>query len=258
MIAAPPKPTVTVRRRDLLRSPGGSQPFATSLSTINRLPQGSPQIDSQTYPDECDPTHPFHFDFLLSTNILVVNRVLLSFFLRAFRRTLASVNTVTSGSSSAASSGSSSSGTTTNDAHHHHVAVGIYNPGVDPNLFVTAGGVAPWLRSTGSGSIPTDTDTGHTHDNPHTHQIPHTHNVSPTLVDGIWEGAVATGVTVLVNGVDRTVALGGGAGFTTNQTELALLIAWLNLGAWNTIDLTPTGLGRITGHLTVVSYIQSM
>jgi hypothetical protein len=256
MIAAPPKPT-DQRRRAVLRSRGGAQPFATSLQTLNRQPQGSPQIDSQTYPDECDPTHPFHFDFFLSTNILLVNRVLLSFFLRAFRRTLASVNTVTSGASSAASSGASSNTTSTAVAHFHgvqlkHGLAADETPGYNRanGLFTTS--------DTVDHTAATLTDGSHTHDDPHTHNIPHTHDVTPTLVDGIWEGAVATGVTVKVNGVDRTAALGGpGGGFTTNQTELALLVAWLNLGQWNTIDLTPTGLGRITGHLTVVSYIQS-
>jgi len=101
-------------------------------------------------------------------------------------------------------------------------------------------------------------ESSHSHGIAHTHGIAHPHDVVPNLTDGIWEGAVATGVTVKVNGVDRTSALGGGTGFTTNQTQLAIDPAWLNpIGQWNTIDLTPTGLGRITGHLTVVSYIQS-
>jgi len=265
VITAPPRPPVVAnpprRRTPIVRR-------SISLSVLNRQPQGAPQIDSQTYPDECDPTHPFHFDFFLSTNIAIVNRVLLSFFLRAFRRTLASVNTVTSGSSSAASSSTGSVHNHTTPAHNHRLFTDIVTSPPVPGTYSAfrgrdsiGGFYTLGLLGVSTGDIYTyDTDGSGTAGNEgsHTHLMPHTHNVTPTLVDGIWEGAVATGVTVKVNGVDRTVALGGGAGFTTNQTELSLLVAWLTLGAWNTIDLTPTGLGRITGHLTVVSYIQSV
>jgi len=242
---------------------------ADQLNTLSRQPQGAPQIDSQVYPDECTPTFPFHFDFLLASDVLIVNRVRLSFFLRAFRRTLASANTATSGASSAASAGASSAVTSTNGSittstsalHGHIVDVPAGTPNGNPlylygNSTINVAG--------GPGGFGTRSDGGHTHDLVHTHDdahshpIPHTHDVVPGLTDGIWEGAIATGVTVKVNGVDRTVALGGGAGFTTNQTELVIDPAWLNpFGQWNTIDLTPSGLGRITGHLTVVSYIQS-
>lgn len=231
----------------------------TSLNVLNTQPQGAAQIDSQTYPDSCDPTHPFHFDFYLSTNILIVNRVLLSFFLRAFRRTLASVNTVTSGSSSASSSGSNSASTTGPDdgTTHAHEFVGSTQIATLTADFNGPGTTLRHSDGVARNPFTNFVNWAHTHGMPHAHPIPHTHDVTPTLVDGIWEGAVATGVTVKVNGIDRTSALGGGAGFTSNQTELALLVAWLNPGAWNTIDLTPSGLGRITGHLTVVSYIQS-
>lgn len=230
---------------------------ADGLHVINQMPQGAPQIDSQTYPDECDATHPFHFDFYLATDVVIVQRVKLSFFLRAFRRTLAALNTATSAASSASSSDSSSSTTTSSTTHYHvlllkHGVAADESPGYkrSSDIFTTS--------DTVDHQALTNIDGGHTHDNPHSHNIPHTHDVVPGLTDGIWEGAVATGVTVKVNGVDRTSALGGGTGFTTNRTELAINLAWLNpIGQWNTIDLTPTGLGRITGHLTVVSYIQS-
>jgi len=237
----------------------------TSLSKINRIPQGAPQIDTQTYPDDCDPTHPFHFDFYLASNLVNVNYAKLSFFLRAFRSPVAATNNpaVTSGSSSASSSGSSSASSSSNgDVFHSHTtdlnvgagAAGTVTAGTGPSSSLWVSGIAA------GSSVPTNSVNGtHAHDIPHDHGIPHDHSVTSdvTLTYGIFEGAVATGVTVKVNGVDRTSALGGGTGFTTNQTELALDVAWLNQGAWNTIDLTPTSLGRILGHLTVVSYIQS-
>jgi hypothetical protein len=220
------------------------------------MPQGAPQIDSQAYPDSCSPTFPFHFDFYLSPDIAILNRIKLSFFLRAFRRTLASVNTVTSQASSAASSGSSSASTSANGSFHTHAISTGSGGSTNPGLLMFAGSFFSSDGTSRSASI--GNENAHTHGIDHTHGIPHTHDVTPTLVDGIWEGAVAAGVTVKVNGVDRTAALGGGAGFNTNQTELLIDPLWLTLSAWNTIDLTPTGLGRITGHLTVVSYIQSV
>jgi hypothetical protein len=278
VIAAPARPRlIDPHTHAIPGSPSRIVRWATSLQVLNRQPQGSAQIDSQAYPDQCDPTHPFHFDFYISSDVLKVNYARLSFFLRAFRRTLASVNTVTSAASSASSSGASSatssaasnaassSSSSSSVLNHWHSLVHDANAIVQPLGLDATGTTLRWggAGNPGLNTNPTDLTAHdhpipHTHDIPHSHNIPHTHDVTPTLVDGIWEGAVATGVTVKVNGVDRTSALGGGAGFTTNQTELALLVAWLNLGAWNTIDLTPTGLGRITGHLTVVSYIQSV
>lgn len=68
---------------------------------------------------------------------------------------------------------------------------------------------------------------------------------------------MATNVKVIINGTDRTVALGGPAGgFTSNQTELEIG-SYLGLGQWNTIDLQPSGLGRIVGHLRLTGYIQA-
>jgi hypothetical protein len=70
-------------------------------------------------------------------------------------------------------------------------------------------------------------------------------NHSHAAVYGIYEGTTATGVTVLINGVDRTAALGGGAGFTADQESLDIA-AYLTLPGKNTIQLTSTQLGRIT------------
>ena len=59
--------------------------FADSLNTLNRQPQGAPQVDSQVYPDNCGPGFPFRFRVELASNILRVNSAKLSFFLEAFR-----------------------------------------------------------------------------------------------------------------------------------------------------------------------------
>jgi hypothetical protein len=86
--------------------------------------------------------------------------------------------------------------------------------------------------------------------------IDHTHLMSVYRVLGIFEGTVATGVLISINGTDRTVALGGGTAFTADLIELEVG-PWLAIGAKNTIDLTPSGLGGILGHLRLTGYIQS-
>lgn len=79
----------------------------------------------------------------------------------------------------------------------------------------------------------------HSHNIEHTHTIPnHTHN----LTFGIYEGTAATGVTVTINGVDRTAALGGP--FNADQSGLDIA-QYLVVGQWNTILLGSTQLGRI-------------
>lgn len=84
----------------------------------------------------------------------------------------------------------------------------------------------------------------------HSHGMSHTHNVTVddhthTAVYGIYESTSATGVTVTINGVDRTAALGGGTGFTTDQTDLDITAYVTYPEAENTITLTSTQLGRI-------------
>lgn len=77
----------------------------------------------------------------------------------------------------------------------------------------------------------------------------HTHG----LVHGIYEGTAATNVTVTINGTDRTAALGGGAGFTTDQDSLDIM-QYLAVG-WNTISLGSSQLGRIQATYFVKAYL---
>lgn len=85
----------------------------------------------------------------------------------------------------------------------------------------------------------THTTPNHSHNIEHTHTTPnHTHN----LTFGIYEGTAATGVTVTINGVDRTAALGGP--FNADQSGLDIA-QYLVVGQWNTILLGSSQLGRI-------------
>jgi hypothetical protein len=82
--------------------------------------------------------------------------------------------------------------------------------------------------------------TGPTGD-PHTHDIT-TSDHDHSLERGICEGTVASNVTVKINSIDRTSALGG----PFNADNAGLNIApYMNIGQWNKIVLGSSQLGRI-------------
>lgn len=241
----------SMRQEYLIKLATGAQLTNDQLNTIARMPQGQTVNDSQAYPDNCGPTFPFHFDVYIPVNVLKINYAMLSFKLRAFR-----TDYDFSVHGTSAETGHSHSHTHTGPSHTH--GLNIIGGAAGTAITSSAGGP---LRDAAAGPY-TDTNTvnaggtGATGGNA-AGSSGHTHTVTGTDVVGITEWAVATGVTVKVNGTDRTAALGGGAGFTTDQTELPFDVTWLNIGAWNTIDLTPTGLGRIMGHLRVTEFMQS-
>lgn len=233
MIDAPPAPS-RLRRRP-------ANTAANQLQILSQQPQGGAFNDSvgDTGGVNCTPGFPYHFDVFLPSNVLKLNYSKLSFFLRAFRTDIASI--------------------TAGGTNHYHIAIATAAGAIIQTLGLTAAGDVG--ASGAGGGVITSTELPSSPDVPDSspHSLgpftaaPHTHPM--TL--GIFEDAVATGVKVKVNGVDRTSALGGGTGFTTNQTELEVS-QWLTVGAWNVIDLTPTGLGRISAHLRLTGYIQSV
>ena len=86
---------------------------------------------------------------------------------------------------------------------------------------------------------------GHDHGMGHTHTVPvHAHDI----VHGIFTGLAAAGVTVAVNGIDRTSALGGP--FNADQNNLNIA-PFLNVGQWNTVALGSTQLGRVDGSIFI-------
>lgn len=99
-------------------------------------------------------------------------------------------------------------------------------------------------------------------DHAHTVNIPnHTHTVdipshTHAIIYGIYESTKATGVRVVINGVDRTTDLGGSVGgFVTDKTQLDIT-NYLAVGNWNTIELTSTALGRINAVLFIQAFMQ--
>ncbi len=256
MIAVAEKPSLLTRFRKV----AGDQ-----LSVIGRMPQGSTFNDSYGWADNCAAAFPFRFRVFLASNVMQLHYAPLSFFLEAFRSTSDATPTATS-----AESGHSHSHNHSSAAHAHSHPHSMHINGVGGGAATIFGsGVAGGIISDNSTPTSWDTDTSVINSDA-TSTTPgstgtnaagssgHNHTVDATLVAGIYEGSTATNVKVKVNGTDRTVALGGPAGgFTTSQTELALDVAWLTLGAWNVIELTPSNLGRLVAHLRLTGFVQS-
>lgn len=97
----------------------------------------------------------------------------------------------------------------------------------------------------------------HTHDfvvniPNHTHNFsvnipPHTHDIQ----HGIYTSTSATGVGVIINGVDRTSYLGGK--FYSDKADLDIT-DFLNTG-WNEINLTSERLGRIDANIFIQAFL---
>jgi len=194
-------------------------------------PNHVPAFIGDTDSDSLDATNSFSLKFYMPSETVKVLRFTLRFWLlpfRAYSKTAAAGggDSVTSGTSSATTTGLENWGTATwggvilAAANHDHAGA------------VTADGAhSHYIYK-------------HDHNIGHTHWVTvsdHTH----TAVYGIYKGTSATGVTVTINGVDRTAALGGGTGFTTDQTDLDITAYVTYPEAENTITLTSTQLGRI-------------
>lgn len=96
-----------------------------------------------------------------------------------------------------------------------------------------------------------DVNIDHTHNHDHTHSMAHTHDMSHShtipshthpIVYGIYTGSSPSDVTIKINGVDRTAALGGP--FNTDQSNLDVA-QYLTIGVWNTIEIGAASLGRV-------------
>lgn len=130
--------------------------------------------------------------------------------------------------------------------HNHGISSGT-------DLAVAGGGSVTYLSYGGDShahSISSDGSHAHALTSDHKHDVTlpghaHTVNVpahSHGLLFGIYTGTSATGVTVTINGVNRTAALGGP--FIIDRADLDIA-SYLIAGQWNTIQLGSTQLGRL-------------
>lgn len=193
--------------------------------------------------DNVDATHPLTFDVYFPTDTKLINRAYLRIRLKKFR---------------AYSKGALGGG---GDVYTSEHGIGWVLVPADPLLpdYMELEGSHDHGGYTGSGGDPL-----HTHeiysDGSHAHgmvSVRHVHEL--TLPDhthpidyGIYEGTAASNVTVTINGVDRTAALGGP--FNTNQDRLDIT-QYLTATGWNTIEIGSATLGRIHATLFVEPYI---
>ena len=129
--------------------------------------------------------------------------------------------------------------------HNHGIPYGTL-------LAIAGGGSVEWEPS-GGHDHSIGWDGGHAHsmysvNHDHTIDIPgHNHTVDiPSHTHGIDYGiytdTAAAGVTVAINGIDRTGALGGP--FNSDQDSLNIA-PYLSIGQWNMVQIGSSRLGRI-------------
>ena len=118
-------------------------------------------------------------------------------------------------------------------------------------------------------SIPSHTHgfslSSHTHDvtipnHSHSVTVPnHTHDISipnhtHDMQHGIYTSTTATGISVIINGTDRTSALGGK--FNSDQNNLNIT-SYMRTGQWNEIRLTTDRLGRIDANIFIQAFVST-
>jgi hypothetical protein len=218
--------------------------------------------------DNVDISYPMTLNVYLPPETRTVKRALLRIKRAAFRAyetgaasgggTTVSISQNTTGASSATTTGPSSTATvgpssasTTSGGTHKHTILD-QNTGInEADTSTTHHHNVPMHNTSDGGDHLHGMD--HTHDMPHTHNLAHTHDMSHShsigshthpIVYGIYTspGGLPTGVTVVINGTDRTATLGGP--FSSDQNGLDIS-TYLTAGAWNTIQIGAGGLGRI-------------
>ncbi len=183
-----------------------------------------------------------------------INQAILRFKRQAFRTYSVGVSTA---SSTIGTSGSSSSSTTSSGGDHRH-SVFNYVGTVSENLYLGtqayefrmgtstgSNGANFFIKSPGGTSqLYTKGASGdHSHGMSHTHSVlipSHNHDISY----GIYESSLPTNITVKINGINRTSALGGQTGFNSDQDNLDIT-SYLSIGQWNIIEMDSSTLGRI-------------
>lgn len=220
--------------------------------------------DSQA--ENVGPLHKLKLKFHIPDDVISIKSIKLNFSLEKYRAY-----------STAAASGGGDTHTSENGGIHRHLMleyVSTINDGV--SVLKSGGGTVTvhryneprrWFRagdssggngaqlgiesSGGSLQVYTKGDSG-----PHTHDVTIPDHDHP-IEYGIYENAslVATGVKVYVDGIDKTSALGGGTGFTSDQANLDLTQWITEKDRWYTIELSSETLGRISAAYIVQLFL---
>ncbi|TLM99933.1 hypothetical protein FDZ73_20785, partial [bacterium] len=238
-----------------LIDPNGSQTILDENGILQTWQEGRT--------DNVDGTHPLILNVYLPAETRAIKKALLRFRLLKFRAYETGAASGGGSTLTSTAGGATLQSSTTSNVWQLYAIniVDATNSAPDHTHQYTFGGHShtdPQGGSTGTAmagvTITTTSAGGHSHaltaDHRHDVNIPgHAHDVSVPahahgLTFGIYEGAEALGVAVKINGIDRTSVLGGGTGFNTHQDGLNIA-SYLTTGAWNTIELGSTILGRI-------------
>ena len=220
---------------------------------------GSAQNDTFPNWDNNDGTHPLNIRYVIPNNVQRLVGARLSFHLAAFRSYETGVASTTTGASSNASAAAQP---------HVHFWSSAGSGGITSNVGLTnaaalVGATLAFGKQTSTELFPAtvgasvDTAVEGQSLTGHTHTIAHTHTVTPSLTYGVFEGAVAAGVTIAFDGVDKTALLGGPWSADVVEMDVSKYINAAQ-GAYHTIALQPTGLGRIEAHLRLSYYANGL
>jgi len=212
-----------------------------------------PHNDTYANQDNVDASHALNLDYLVAGNVQRLISARLSFKLRAYR----TYNSLTFSSTGAGTSHSHSHNHGSHNHSHSHSPTLPTSAGSGGNNIQNLSGTLV-NNSGGSVSFTVNENTDATNTTPSTDattEASHTHPVSGSVVLGVTEGAVATGVTISFDGVDQTVALRGP--FNSDVVELDVLkfLTQTPGAGWHVISLLPSGLGRIQAYLRLSAYV---
>lgn len=215
--------------------------------------------------ENVDPSNPVEIDILLPATVKEIRQARLRLRLKQFRS-----YSGTTESGGGATSGSSSASTTVSAQENVSITTVSYWPDATYNLLTTYeglhnhglangivlqkadGGTVTWVES-GTHRHGSE-DHGHNINIPgHSHGMNHTHSVpahSHGIAHGIYLGPMASNVTVVINGTDRTTELGG----PFNADQDLNVQPYLVPGGWTLIQIGSATLGRIHGALFVEQF----
>lgn len=255
-----------------------------------------PNLSTFGFPDNFDSTYPFILPYYIDSSAKVIRATLSLYFqpYRAYETAASSGGGSTSGSGGSATPTSSSGGGTTSsstdighthtvtvDNHTHIVFSGNSSGGTPANgtwgQFGSGSGTGVWVGGTasggnsgssGGGQTPTSSSGGgsHTHTvGDHTHTVTisdHTHstpNHTHGITYGIYSSGYPTAVSITIDGVDVTSALGGPwspSALDPNELDMDITNYTASAGT-HTIQLTTTGQGRCIPLLIIKSVLGS-
>lgn len=213
---------------------------------------GSPQVLPFYGPYlSVDPSNNYRFRFSIPANVVVIQKITLAFSLLPYR-TYSSFTISATGGANVGHTHTVGAETGHTHNHGHNMALGAGGVGGTVNMVAPNG---PLQLSAGGPLTDTTTivndatgSSGHNHGTTSSHSVNHTHTVSGSSALGIAEGAVAQGVTVLIDGVDVTALLATagpyGSGTEADFGEFDITPYVLG-GGWHEIQFTSTTLGAM-------------